>query len=328
MSDDNLKNQYTTFTEQVRDFESLMAVSKGYGGTAKGGLTRITGSSEDKAMRDAFCAWLTEHGLKVHVDPVGNIFGCAEFNPKLDYILCGSHLDSQPCGGQFDGVYGVLAGAVTLKHLYQAVVKSDIQPNFNLAVVCWSNEEGVRFQPSLTGSSYFAGKATLEQTWNIKDTQQISFKTALEEMGYLGSQDFHPAVHSYIELHVEQGGLLEQNQKTIGLVEGTWAALKLRIKFIGEQNHTGPAPMKIRKDALLAASHAIVKVRHYANLYPERVHSSVGKIENFPNSPNIVPEKTTIYLEIRSTDETLILQIEQQLLADFHHHIHAISNGV
>lgn len=318
MSDGYFEKYDPTFSDQINDFEHLMAESRRYGGTEKGGLTRITGSPEDKLMRDCFCEWLKQQGLEVHIDPVGNIFGCAVFDPELDYVLCGSHLDSQPCGGQFDGVYGVLAGAATVKRIQQAVIASGIQPKFNLAVVCWTNEEGVRFQPSLTGSSYYVGKASLAQTWNILDSEHISFKTALADMGYVGQDDFNAVVDSYIELHVEQGGVLEKQQKTIGVVEGTWAALKLKIKFIGEQNHTGPAPMNIRKDALLAASHAIFKVRHYADLYPEQVHSSVGKIENFPNSPNIVAEQTTIYLEIRSTDEALILEIEQRLIADLH----------
>lgn len=304
------------FSKQIDDFEHLMSMSKTFGGTSKGGLTRITGSHEDQLMRDYFCDWLKKNNFEVYIDPVGNIFGCVVFDPELQYILFGSHLDSQPCGGQFDGVYGVMAAAASLKHILQLVRDSEIKPKYNLAAVCWTNEEGVRFQPSLTGSSYFSGKATLEQTWNITDTDQVSFKTALEQIGYLGQHDFPYSVDSYLELHVEQGGLLEQHEKTIGVVEGTWAALKLKIEFVGEQNHTGPAPMAIRKDALLAASHAIVKVRHYADQYPGQVHSSVGKIENFPNSPNIVPEITHIYLEIRSTDEALILEIEQKLLND------------
>ena len=317
MSHADLDLKDSTFAEQVHDFQYLMSVSQTYGGTKKGGLTRITGSREDQGMRDFFCAWLKKNALDVHIDPVGNIFGCAVFDPALPFLLSGSHLDSQPCGGQFDGVYGVMAAAATVKHIQQRVCALDVKPKVNLAVVCWTNEEGVRFQPSLTGSSYFVGKASLEQTWNIQDTEQISFKTALEEIGYLGEADFQAQVQGYVELHVEQGGLLEQRQKTIGIVEGTWAALKLKIKFIGEQNHTGPAPMSIRKDALLAASHAIVSVRAYADLYPEQLHTSVGKIENIPNSPNIVPESTIIYLEIRSIDEALILDIEQRLLVDF-----------
>jgi len=316
MMDWYLDKNSPAFMDQVDDFEQLMAISARYGGTEKGGLNRITGTPEDQLMRDHFCDWLKAQGFEVHIDRVGNIFGAVVFDPDLAYILCGSHLDSQPYGGQFDGVYGVLAGAATLKQIKQAVRQSGIKPKFNLAVVCWTNEEGARFQPSLTGSSYFAGKATLENTWNIKDTDNISFKDALQSMGYLGESDFDQPVRGYLELHVEQGGLLEQHQKTIGIVQGIWVTLKLKVKFIGEQNHTGPAPMPIRKDALLAASHAILKVRHYADLYPGMVHSSVGKIENYPNSPNIVSETTTIYLEIRSADEALILEIEKNILAD------------
>lgn len=320
-----LDKMHPDFIDQVKDFENLMTMSAENGGTSKGGLNRITGSKEDKLMRDSFCQWLKNNGFEVCIDKVGNIFGYYVFAPHLDYVLCGSHLDSQPNGGRFDGVYGVLAGAASLKKIKKVMDQDGIEAKCNLAVVCWTNEEGARFQPSLTGSSYYCGQISLNDALQCQDTENVTLKDVLDEMGYLGEDKFNQSVIHYIELHIEQGGLLEQNLKTIGIVEGTWAALKLKIKFLGEQNHTGSSPMATRKDALLAAAHAIIKVRHYADLYPEQLHTSVGKIENYPNSPNIVPEITTIYLEIRSTDEALILATEKRLMDDFDEICHSTS---
>ena len=308
--------QNKSFQAQIKDFQALMEISTCFGGTQNGGLHRLTGTAEDHKMRDHFCEWLQHNDFKVHIDPLGNIFGYFEFDSKLPYILCGSHLDSQPFGGQYDGVYGVLSAAATLKHIQLQVHKLQLKPTHNLAVVCWTNEEGARFQPSLTGSSYYSGQLSLEKAWQCQDIDQITLKQALQNMGYLGQHNFEKPVARYLELHIEQGGILEQHQKTIGIVEGTWAALKLKIQFKGEQNHTGPAPMAIRKDALLGAARTIVKIREYASRYPERIHSSVGKLENFPNSPNIVPERTTLYIELRSAEEDLLIDLEQQLWLD------------
>ena len=316
MSNSSINKLFQLRPSDEHSFDELFQRSASIGASAHGGLNRQTGSIADGKMRDEFCRWLKQHGFEVKIDAIGNIFGCMQFDPSLDYILCGSHLDTQPQGGKYDGVYGVIAAAVAIHALAELFKQHQIKPHFNLAVVSWTNEEGARFQPSLTGSSVFTKKLTLEQALACVDNQGISLQQALAEIGYLGDQKLDSPIHGYYELHVEQGHVLESKHKTIGIVDATWAALKLKISFHGEQNHTGPALMQVRKDALLAAAHSIVAVRKYADLHPNEVHSSVGKIDCHPNSPNIVPDQVEIYVEFRSANEALLLNIRKYFFQD------------
>jgi len=172
--------------------------------------------------------------------------------------------------------------------------------------VNWTNEEGARFQPSLIGSSVFTGDLALQDAWACRDGDGISLKHALQQIGYLGEGRVELDVAGYVEIHVEQGDGLERDGLAIGVVRDTWAALKQRIRFIGEQNHTGPTPMAARKDALLAAAHAITAVRAEADLHGVQLHSSVGRLEIYPNSPNVVPSSVTLHVEYRSPDTELL----------------------
>lgn len=296
-------------------FDDLFAQSSAIGATAGGGLHRLAASAEDGAMRDAFTAWLREQGFDIRVDAVGNVFGLMTFDPSAPYLLCGSHLDTQPNAGRFDGVYGVLAGAVAVNGVARHLRARDEMPAFNLAVVNWTNEEGARFQPSLIGSSAFMGQLSVEQALSSRDGAGVSLGQALEQIGYRGNGLLNLNVGAYLELHVEQGAGLEAQGLAIGVVRSTWAALKWRVRFDGEQNHTGPAPMAVRRDALLAAAHAIVAVKAEAELHGLRMHTSVGRLEVEPNSPNVVPALARLLVEFRSPSTDLLAEAGERFRA-------------
>jgi N-carbamoyl-L-amino-acid hydrolase len=286
----------------LAEFEELFRRSSAIGATPAGGLHRLSASAEDGQVRDLFADWLTRHGFEVRVDAVGNMFGLITFDPAAPYLLCGSHLDSQPSAGRFDGIYGVLAGAVAIASVARQMRERGETPACNLAVVNWTNEEGARFQPSLIGSSVFTGSMSIEQAWACRDGDGVTLEQALRSIGYLGESMVDLAVAGYVEIHVEQGPQLENEGLAIGVVRETWAALKNRVRFDGEQNHTGPTPMAARRDALLAAAHAITAVRAEVDLHGLEMHSSVGRLEIYPNSPNVVPSRVSLLVEFRSRD--------------------------
>ncbi|MDH4764092.1 Zn-dependent hydrolase [Pseudomonas sp. CBMAI 2609] len=296
-------------------FDALFAQSSAIGATANAGLHRLAASVEDGAMRDVFGAWLRAHGFTVQVDAVGNLFGLMTFDPAAPYVLCGSHLDTQPKAGRFDGVYGVLAGAVAIASIARQLEARGETPAFNLAVVNWTNEEGARFQPSLIGSSAFIGSLSVDEAWASRDGAGVTLGEALGQIGYRGEAMLDVPVAAYLEMHVEQGVQLENQGLAIGVVRHTWAALKWRIRFDGEQNHTGPAPMAVRRDALLAAAEAIVAVRAEAERHGLDMHTSVGRLELEPNSPNVVPALTRLWVEFRSPSMALLVEAEERFRA-------------
>ncbi|MFC3609183.1 Zn-dependent hydrolase [Stutzerimonas tarimensis] len=294
--------------EDLEAFKALFAASSAIGATPSGGLHRLAASREDGLARDQLCDWLREQDLEVRIDQAGNVFGLAVFDPEAPYVLCGSHLDSQPTAGRFDGAYGVIAGAVAVASLAAKLRAESIRPAFNIAVVNWTNEEGARFQPSLIGSSVFIGSMTAEQAWACRDLDGIDLKSALQDIGYLGAEPVRLPLAAYLEIHVEQGLDLERRKAAIGVVRKTWAALKLTLEFEGFQAHTGPTPMPERRDALLAASRAVALVRELADQHPGRMHSSVGRLEVYPNSPNVVPSQVRAFVEFRSEEPELLAE--------------------
>ncbi|KGT94116.1 allantoate amidohydrolase [Erwinia typographi] len=293
-------------------FDALFAQSSAIGATPAGGLNRLTASAEDGAMRDAFCHWLRQHGFRVHVDEIGNLFGLLTLRAGAPWLLCGSHLDSQPAGGRFDGAFGVTAAAVALASLARQLKERPDQARYNLAVVSWTNEEGARFQPSLIGSAVFTGSSTLDAALACRDAQGVTLGEALESIGYRGTSRPEMPLAAYLEIHVEQGPHLEQQRQQIGVVTETWAALKWQVLFRGEQNHTGPSLMASRRDALLAAAKTIVAVRDEADKHGLAMHTSVGRVETSPNSPNVVTSEATLYIEFRSADEALLKTTGEQ----------------
>ena len=296
-------------------FHQMFQMSASFGAMGKG-VSRVACSPEDGAVRDWFVSWLKTHDFQVIIDPIGNIFGLLEFaGSDAPLVLTGSHLDSQPNGGRFDGAYGVIASAQAALAIKHQVAAGRLIPKRNLCVVNWTNEEGARFQPSLLGSSVYAGLTNIADALSVTDGDGISVGSALESIGYAGSGT-PPRADKYIELHIECGPELEATSNRIGVTQKWWGAIKLQVSVQGEQAHTGPTAMHKRKDALYAAGLLIAGVRELADRENadgiERLYTSVGRIEVEPNSPNVVPSAAKLFIELRSYEPEVLQNAERK----------------
>ena len=295
----------------IAGFHAMMQEVARFGATPKGGVHRLAASAEDRQARDWLTAWLAGHGFEVIVDGVGNLFGIVNLaGPGAPLVLSGSHLDSQPNGGRFDGTYGVVAAAAAALAVKACFAGGSERPTHNLGVVSWTNEEGARFQPSLLGSGVFAGSLPLGEALAIADGDGVALGDALAAIGYAG-RGRAPRPAAYVELHVECGPELERAGRTIGVMTGWWGAVKTRVTVTGEQAHTGPTAMARRKDALYGASLLVAAVRRLADDAntpgPERLYTSVGRLEVEPNSPNVVPGRVTLFVELRSPEPDVLV---------------------
>lgn len=295
-----LKNQISS--QSKKELHSLLANYKKIGKNINDGIDRVALTKGDKEGRDYFIKLLKENNFEVKIDSIGNIFGLITFNKENEFILSGSHIDSQPNGGNFDGILGVLNAFTVIKELVNTFKKKGLRSKYNLAVVSWTNEEGARFQPSILGSSVYTGKIDINDAYKIIDSNRISVKDSLLEINYLGKDNFDKPVQ-YIETHVECGKILENNENQIGIINNYWGCHKHNIHLTGEQSHTGPTPMSQRKDALHAASLIITELKKMSDSSNKTLHTSVGKIDVYPNSPNVVPGFVSLFSEIRSPYE-------------------------
>ncbi len=279
-------------------FAADMAAVSAIGATPDGGVCRLAADAEDGAARDWFVRRLREEGFEVRVDRIGNIFGLARTAaPDAPWVLTGSHLDSQPTGGRYDGAYGVVAAL----HAARAVKRIPGLAR-NVAVVDWTNEEGARFQPSIMGSGVHTGSVSLETALAANDAQGVSVEAALRSIGYLGSDTPPAPIAAYLELHIEQGPELERSARKIGVVTGNWGALKYVVEFRGKAAHTGPTRMADRRDALLPAAETILEVRRLSDETGGALLASVGRLDVAPNSSNVVAERATVFVELRDVD--------------------------
>lgn len=302
-------------TAERTDFlESWGEVEK-IGATQHHGVERQAATEQDRQTRDWFCHFAERHGWPTRVDGIGNLFALVDLNPGAPYIFVGSHLDSQPRGGRFDGAYGVMAGlhaAERVQQLYRELAKV---PRYNIAVVDWFNEEGGRFAPSIMGSSVYAGLKDREQMLARIDLEGISVEEALTSIGYLGSDEAPPAV-GYVEIHIEQGRILEREGIPLGAVDSSWYTQKLDIEVIGEQSHTGATRMQDRRDALYAASFLIIACNEICGEYPpESLVSSVGQIVVEPNSPIVVNRRVHLVADLRANDPAIVDDARDRLVA-------------
>ncbi|MCQ9351688.1 M20 family metallo-hydrolase [Corynebacterium sp. 153RC1] len=271
-----------------------------YGATPAGGIDRQAGTKEHGAVRDWYVARAKELGFEVRVDKIGNVFASLEFVPGAKHVYVGSHLDSQPLGGRFDGTYGVIAALYAAARVKTLVEQGEVTPEFNITVVDWFNEEGARFVPSLMGSNVFAGFWDAEKTLDSTDPKGISVREALSDIGYLGS-DTPPEIASYAELHIEQGRILERDGVTIGAVDQSWYTQKLVVKVCGEQSHTGATIMADRHDALTAAAEIVLAAEAVVERFDqEQIVTSVGKFDVLPNSPIVVPRQVDLVIDLRA----------------------------
>lgn len=282
------------------------------GGGEGGSMNRLTLSKEDGQARDWFAAWVRNRGLRLEVDGIGNMFGILDWaGPDAPMVMTGSHLDSQPNGGRFDGALGVIAACTAVDTIKQAIEKDGLTPKVNLTVVNWTNEEGARFQPSLLGSSVYTGALTLDFALNRRDGDNISVREALSDIGYAG--EVAPALpDAYIELHIEGSDKLEKADLKFAAFTRYWGATKYRLAFLGKQAHTGPTPMAERKDALLAAAYLIAELKIMADKGGLDLHTSVGRLEVLPNSPNVVPAEAVLFVELRSGSPDILQSAEEE----------------
>ena len=296
----------------LSDFAALSEI----GATPAGGVERQAATAEDGQARAWLTDWLTERGFAVSCDRIGNQFGLLELVPGAPYVLAGSHLDSQPRGGRFDGAYGVLAAAHAADRLRRHHQDSGTTPGFNLGVVNWFNEEGCRFKPSMMGSAVFTGALPLDKARATTDTDGVTAADALARIGGLGDSDvFGDArqVNSYAEIHIEQGRELDKAGLPLGLVDATWAANKYEISVLGAQAHTGATAMADRQDALYGAALAVVAVRELADRYGTELHTSCGQLTVYPNSPVVVAREVHMHLDLRSPSDALLAEADAVL---------------
>jgi beta-ureidopropionase / N-carbamoyl-L-amino-acid hydrolase len=302
----------TSFGQQYLAIDQLFELLRRFGSFGSlegGGISRLAASDADGAARRELATQLERAGAEVGVDAVGNLHGCfALAGAGAPWVLCGSHLDSQPAAGELDGTYGVLAGLCAAKALMRA--RDDgVTFSSNLCLVNWCNEEGARFQPSMLGSAVYAGKLAPEIALSRKDEDGITLGDALERIGFRGHATIPADPRAYIELHIEQGPMLEAAGLQLGVVRRNWGVIKQKLVFVGTQAHTGPTPMAERRDALLAASRAIVELHQLAGdlgTNGSPLHTSVGRIHVEPNSPNTVVARAEIDVELRSADPGIL----------------------
>ncbi|TAK42330.1 MAG: Zn-dependent hydrolase, partial [Betaproteobacteria bacterium] len=291
-----------------RLWQSLAELAR-IGATPKGGVKRLTLTDVDRQGRDQFVAWARAAGLVVRVDAIGNIF-CrrAGTDAGAAPVAMGSHLDSQPSGGKYDGAYGVMAGLEVLRSLDDAGIRTRAP----LEVVCWTNEEGSRFTPVMMGSGVAAGVFTLEHCLAQRDAEGVRVGDALRAIGYAGDAQ-PPRLGAYFEAHIEQGPVLEAERTTIGVVQGALGQRWFDAVITGQDAHAGPTPMESRQDALIGASRLILEVNRIARSHPDYARGTVGFLQVKPNSRNVVPGEVRLSVEFRNAKDATLLAMVAEL---------------
>ncbi|WP_256680669.1 Zn-dependent hydrolase [Pseudomonas sp. LTJR-52] len=284
-----------------RLWQSLMELAQ-IGATPKGGVCRLALTDLDRQARDLFIQWCEGAGCVVTCDTIGNLFARRPGrNPALAPVMTGSHIDTQPTGGKFDGCFGVMAGLEVIRTLNDHGIETEAP----LEIVVWTNEEGSRFPPCMMGSGVFAGKFSVEETYSRCDASGISVKQALEAIGYAGPRSAvgHP-VGAYFEAHIEQGPILEDQGKTIGVVTGCLGQKWFDLTLTGVESHAGPTPMHLRKDALVGAAAVVEAVNRAAHLHLPHACGTVGCLEVYPASRNVIPGQVQMTIDFRHLDST------------------------
>lgn len=285
-----------------RLWASLMELAK-IGATDKGGVCRLALTELDKQGRDLVLGWAREAGMSVTIDKIGNAFMRRPGrNSSLPPVMTGSHIDTQPTGGKFDGNYGVLAGLEVVRTLNDHGIKTEAP----IEVAFWTNEEGSRFVPVMMGSGVFAKAFTLEHAYAATDAEGKSVKDELARIGYIGTEEpgDHP-IGSYFETHIEQGPVLEDHDKTIGVVTGVLGIRWYDCTVTGMEAHAGPTPMALRRDALQAASRLMQEVVACAHRHPPHGRGTVGMVQVHPNSRNVIPGKVKFSIDLRNATDAL-----------------------
>ena len=295
-----------------RLWQSLMELAR-IGATDKGGVKRLALTDLDRQGRDLVVRWGREAGMSVTVDKIGNVFMRRPGrNASLAPIVTGSHVDTQPTGGKFDGNYGVLAGLEVVRTLNDHGIVTEAP----IEVAFWTNEEGSRFVPVMMGSGVFCGAFSLDAAYAAKDVEGKSVREELERIGYLGDEEpgQHP-IGAYFETHIEQGPVLEDADKVIGVVPAVMGLSWYDCTVSGMEAHAGPTPMGLRRDALQVATGIMQEVVAIANRYPPYGRGTVGMVQVFPNSRNVIPGQVKFSIDLRNVNDDLLNTMHEEMLA-------------
>ncbi len=292
---------------------SSLAALAAIGATPKGGVNRQTLTDLDREARDLFRTWCTEAGLSVRMDQMGNLFARrAGRDDRRAPVQTGSHLDTQPTGGCYDGALGVLAGLEVMRSLNDA----DYRTEAPLELVMWTNEEGCRFAPAMMGSGVHAGLHAREVMLEVQDPDGRRFGEELERIGYCGTV---PCSHrrnptgALIELHIEQGPLLEDGGFAIGVVTGGQAQRWYEVDLVGMESHAGTTPMPVRRDALVAAAGIVTAVRAIGEEYAPDARTTCGVLEARPGSRNVIPGSALLTVDLRHPDADVLGAMDEAL---------------
>ncbi|HTW88080.1 MAG TPA: Zn-dependent hydrolase [Candidatus Binataceae bacterium] len=285
-----------------------------FGATGRGGVNRQALTPEDTAARRQLLQWAAARGFAVSVDAIGNLFiRRPGRESEAAPVVAGSHLDTQPTGGNFDGIFGVLAAFEVLEAAAEAGVKT-ARP---IEAVVWTNEEGSRFQPGTMGSAVYAGYLPLAEALGSVDNQGTrlgdSLKAMLDALAVTTRREFRAPIAAYLEAHIEQGPILEAEHRRIGVVTGIQGLKWLRVEVKGEEAHAGTTPRRARRDACAAAIEMISALRELTSDEADLLRFTVGRFELSPNSPNTVPGSAFFTIDLRHPDRDLLANIGAQI---------------
>ena len=277
-----------------------------------GGCARLALSDADKGGRDLVCGWMRELGMEIKIDGVGNVIGTRAGRQQGAAVMTGSHIDTVQTGGRYDGNYGVLAGLEVIATLNDAGVETE----HPLSVGFFTNEEGARFPPDMMGSLVYTGVLGLAEVLQTVGIDGTTVKENLGRIGYAGNAPIPGATpRAYVELHIEQGPVLDHEGVEIGVVESVQGISWTEVEILGTSNHAGTTPMALRRDAGWAAGAIVQFVRELANEFGGNQVSTVGRMEFFPNLVNVVPNRVAMTVDLRNTDEALLQKAESRLEA-------------
>ncbi|MBU5465936.1 M20 family metallo-hydrolase [Virgibacillus sp. MSJ-26] len=300
-----------------------LAVLSHIGETENGGVNRPGFSQEEKQAKEFVMDWMNEAGLEVSVDGAGNVFGRLDGLKNVSPIISGSHLDSVPDGGSFDGPLGVLAAL----EVVEAWKTKGYTPEKPFEIAIFSDEEGARFKSGLMGSRAFMGQVKEEELTDYVDEQGHTFTEVIEEYGsdmeqYLDYEFKRKAIDMFIELHIEQGEVLEEENQPVGIVTGIAGPAWLEVNFKGEAGHAGNTPMVGRKDSLVAAAMLVKKIEELPKKVSDTAVATVGKLNVIPNGSNVIPGEVNLIVDVRdiheeTRDELLgIIEQEAKIIAE------------
>jgi len=293
-----------------RLWDSLMEMAK-IGATPKGGVCRLALTDIDRDARDLFVRWCKEAGCSIRIDKMGNIFARRKGkDDSLPPVVMGSHIDSQPTGGRFDGIYGVLAGLEVIRSLND----HNIETLAPIEATAWTNEEGSRFPPAMVASGVFAGVFDLDYGLSRADLDGKTMGEELQRIGYAGEDEVGGReFKAFFEVHIEQGPILENEEKTIGVVTDAQGQRWYEVTLTGQESHAGPTPMLSRRDALLGSAKIIDQVNKIGLKNLPSACATVGLMQVFPNSRNVIPGEVFFTIDFRHPNADILSSMDEEL---------------